>query len=82
MDRLARNAMLAKQAGLSYGQWKAMQPIVPVAEVPDDWRKCPECGTKFEPKGRKKYCNYECLARASKRIRKDWVKRKCLNGQA
>jgi hypothetical protein len=30
MDNLARNAMLAKQSGLSYGKWKAMQPIVEI----------------------------------------------------
>ena len=62
MDRLTRNAMLAKQAGMSYGKWKAMQPIVPIAEkkASKDLKVCPWCGEKFETSGKKIYCGDFC----------------------
>ena len=67
MDNLARNAMLAKQAGMSYGKWKAMQPIVPVAKKELEETKkekvCPWCGNKFVTSkfnGKQKYCNTVC----------------------
>lgn len=67
MDNLARNAFMAKQAGLSYGRWKAMQPIVPVVKKePEETKKtkvCPWCGEKFVPNrfnSRQKYCNTVC----------------------
>lgn len=67
MDNLARNAMLAKQAGLSYGQWKALQPIVPIekkAESHEGWIKCGYCGKLFKPYNpQQKYCNYDCQKR-------------------
>ena len=64
MDRLARNAMLARQANMSYGKWKAMQPIVPIAEKketsPVKMKVCPWCGKQFEAKGKKVYCDDFC----------------------
>lgn len=67
MDNLARNAMLAKQANMSYGRWKAMQPIVPIEqkkEIPDGWIKCGYCGKPFKPKNpQQKYCEYACRER-------------------
>ena len=67
MDRLARNAMLAKQANMSYGKWKAMQPIVPVekkAESQEGWIKCAYCGKAFKPHNpQQKYCEYACRER-------------------
>ena len=62
MDRLARNAMLARQAGMTYGKWKALQPIAPLEPkpIPEDWRKCEECGTPFEPRGGKRFCCDRC----------------------
>lgn len=82
MDRLARNAMLAKQSGLSYGKWKAMQPIVPIAEKeePKDLKVCPYCGEKFrQPTKRKQtYCNVICQQQAyyerNKKKFLDWQK--------
>ena len=69
MDRLARNAMLAKQAGMSYGQWKALQPIVPVEkmemkEPPKGWIKCEYCKKPFKPfNSMQKYCEVYCRER-------------------
>ena len=56
-DNLAREAMLAKQAGMSYGRWKATQEIV----VPKrkNERICPNCGNKFVSTS-KKYCDSIC----------------------
>lgn len=66
MDRLARNAMLAKQAGMSYGKWKAMQPLVKVEEVtvPEGWRKCEYCGKPFKRKSGKRFCDDVCRRKA------------------
>ena len=57
MDRLARNAMLARQAGMSYGKWKALQPVVEAKkpEIPEGWIKC-ECEAVFKPRGDHKLC--------------------------
>ena len=63
MDNLARNAMLAKEAGMSYGRWKAMQePVKPEKKTPEGWIPCKHCGEPFNPgKYRtKKYCCDEC----------------------
>jgi hypothetical protein len=69
MDRLARNAMLAKQANMSYGKWKAMQPIVPIEKknLPDGRKECPVCGRHFKPqKKQQKYCEPGCRNSAYK----------------
>lgn len=62
MDRLARNAMLARRAGMSYGKWKALQPIVEVEEkpIPEGWRKCEYCGKPFMRKQGKRFCDFSC----------------------
>ena len=68
MDNLARNAMLARQAGMSYGKWKAMQQIVPITEkkASKDLKVCPWCGEKFtQPTKRNQiYCNVLCQQQA------------------
>lgn len=64
MDKLAINAMLAKQAGMSYGKWKAMQPIIEKPEVPDGWKRCEYCGKGFKPVSRKRFCDVHCRERA------------------
>ena len=66
-DSLARDVMLAKQAGMSYGQWKALQPIIPIAkrEIPDGWRRCEWCGKPFKPvRGGKRFCEASCRTEA------------------
>lgn len=64
MDNLARNCMLAKQANMSYGKWKALQPIVPYEKkevIPEGWKKCLRCGKVFKPsKNAQKYCDIWC----------------------
>lgn len=69
MDRLARNAMLARQAGMSYGKWKALQPIVPIKPKVVDESKlktCQYCGVKFESdKPSRKYCGANCQMQAN-----------------
>jgi hypothetical protein len=70
MDNLARDAMLARQAGLSYGQWKAMQePVKPVKEkIPEGWYVCRYCGKPFKPRVKRtqKYCEWICMQRAQR----------------
>ena len=68
MDRLARNAMLARQAGMSYGKWKALQPIVKVEEkpIPEGWRKCEYCGKHIKKKQGRKFCDIYCREQAYK----------------
>ena len=61
MDNLARNAMLARQAGLSYGKWKALQPAtVPTKEAELAGLKvCPHCEKRFNGRNNQKYCSLE-----------------------
>ena len=69
VDALAMDAMKAKQAGMSYGQWKAMQP--PQKEKPktieNGWLVCEYCGKLFKPKTKRpqKCCEVFCQQRAS-----------------
>ena len=64
MDNLAREAMLAKEAGMSYGRWKAMQPAVEIVEpneLPPGWKSCNYCGKPFKKKsGHQVYCSMDC----------------------
>ena len=68
MDNLARNAMLARQANMSYGKWKAMQQTVRVEKkaVPDGWIVCEWCKKPFKPKTKRpqKYCDAGCQKQA------------------
>ena len=81
MDRLARNAILARQAGMSYGKWKALQPIVKVEEkpIPEGWRKCEYCGKAFQKKQGKRFCDIYCREQAYKpranEIRQEYTRR-------
>lgn len=64
MDSLARNAMLARQAGMSYGKWKALQPREEPKEkpLPEGWVKCQWCGNLIKQANRRKklYCDAIC----------------------
>lgn len=67
MDRLAMNAMLARQAGMSYGKWKAMQEPVQIVkpDCPEGWVKCEYCGKPFKKfGGKKRFCDIYCRERA------------------
>jgi hypothetical protein len=68
MDNLARNAMLARQANMSYGKWKALQPIVPIKPKVDESniKTCPWCGNKFKQKRPTQiYCDTVCQSQAN-----------------
>ena len=68
MDKLTIDAMLARQANMSYGKWKAMQdPVVAVKPmIPDGWKECVECGKPFKPHDvRQRYCEQFCQRRAN-----------------
>ena len=64
MDRLSMNAMLARQAGMTYGKWKAMQQPVKIEEkpLPEGWLKCQWCGKQIKQanKRKKMYCDSIC----------------------
>lgn len=66
MDHLARDAMMAKQSGMSYGKWKALQDPVPVKEypIPEGWRKCEYCGKPFKKKKGQRFCEFYCREQA------------------
>ena len=66
MDRLAKQAMIAKQANMSYGKWKATQAPVKIAkkEYPADWPLCEHCGKPFKPLQGKRFCDVECRKEA------------------
>ena len=67
MDNLARNAMLAKQAGMSYGQWKALQPVVKFEKTnPEGWATCEYCGKLFRKTKNKRFCDIGCRTDAYK----------------
>lgn len=82
MDNLARNAMLAKQAGMSYGQWKAMQqPVKPQKKpIPDGWKACECCGNGFKPKQGKRFCDIECrrtaYAEKDREIKREYMRKR------
>ena len=66
-DKLTRENAQALAAGMSYGKWKALQPVPVKAEKPPKpiytMRKCAFCGLEFRQSdgcGRKKYCSDRC----------------------
>ena len=69
MSKLAREALMAREASLSYGKWKALQPM----EEPKKKREpgmsiCPECGKAFKKRSPKQiYCESYCQHKGSLR---------------
>ena len=62
MDNLAKDAFLARQNRLSYGQHMAKYgTCTPNRTVPDK-KVCPQCGVEIEPKkgSRRRYCSDNC----------------------
>ena len=60
-DKLAQDVSKAIAAGMSYGKWKAMQPLVTTEkELPEGWKICPQCGKRFKSSQGKKYCEEYC----------------------
>ena len=80
MDRLTMNAMLAKQHGMSYGQWKALHynPDIVIPKKEEDLGEfattCINCGRVTMRKNFRKrlYCDARCgeQYRARRKYRK------------
>ena len=82
MDNLAKDAKKAREAGMSYGRWKATQPFV--HKLPRKITKgyrlrvCKECGAEFMTSHPSKvYCNDDCRMKHGNR---DWKKYKGKEG--
>lgn len=70
MDKLAQDAAAALAAGMSYGQWKAMQTnrvCENQKEIPEGWLVCKCCGKPFKPKTKRPqlYCEHSCQRQAA-----------------
>lgn len=76
MDELSKDAMLARQAGLTYGKWRALQweeecEKNPKAkdgkkeQIPEGWAKCVQCGKLFKKQTTKRYCDIYCRRTAN-----------------
>ena len=69
-DKLAQDVSKAIAAGMSYGNWKAMQykPVKVGKKIPDGWLVCQYCGKPFKPKTRRLqlYCEAGCQVEAQK----------------
>lgn len=80
LDKLTRENMQALAAGMSYGKWKALQPIVPIEpKEPKEIYKeftCAYCGCKFVRTDNKlqKYCGDRCKQAADRK--RQYEKRK------
>lgn len=69
MDNLARNAMSARKAGMTYGKWKALHPITMGEREPTEKEcVCAYCGSIFTKKTKipQKYCQFYCQNEAAK----------------
>ena len=69
-DKLSQDAASAKAAGMSYGNWKALQsdPVGEKAGTPEGWQECQYCGKLFKPKTKRPqtYCEIYCQREAQK----------------
>lgn len=82
MDNLARDSMLARKAGMTYGQWKALQPVRKIERTPGEREcVCEFCGKTFVKKTnqRRKYCDWSCSNYAGQARERERRERK--NGQ-
>lgn len=73
MDRLSMNAMLAEKAGMSYGRWMALQPVIPIVkpEIPEGAVKCEGCGMIFFTKSKKRFCDEVCRRQSYERKKRE-----------
>ena len=84
MDNLAREAMIAREANMSYVKWKSLQKPVPIAKplVPEGWKECIGCGDAFCPKnGYQKYCGIDCQRRTQQRKHRERQRKYRLQGK-
>ena len=85
MDNLARNAMLARQAGMSYGQWKASHPTTKAERgLGERECVCQHCGRVFllKNKHKRKYCEFYCESEAAKLRQKERKEKTISNSQS
>lgn len=88
IDNLTKDALLAEQAGMTYGKWKALHPYT----KPDPNRhgprflvcRCKICGKIFETTGRRKAaCSDACYGELHRRNnRESHERRKALRALA
>ena len=73
MDNLAKDAFLARQNRMSYGQYMAkFKPAVPKASVK---RKCLNCGRWFKPtKVKLRFCNNDCGQQYRQAVEHGYIK--------
>ena len=74
MDKLAQDARAAREAGMSYGKWKSLQPVVIPETRSKGIRKiCLYCGSEFYQRFaiEKKYCDSDCRNADYKRRREE-----------
>lgn len=69
IDNLAKDAMAAQAAHMSYGNWKALHPETKDKDVDrpalPGTKLCPECQRWFATRDkRKKYCSEDCAIAA------------------
>ena len=89
MDQLARDAIAAQKAGMSYGKYMAMkhQPAPAVLQKKKTGKKktdavserprCKLCGELIpEDSKNRKYCSYECAERAREQQASECKRRK------
>ena len=87
MDQLTLDCIAARKAGMTYGKWKALQPVgAPVAvveiepeEVPKRAvRTCKNCGREVPAimHGSVKYCSIDCKYEIIRIKQRDYYRRK------
>lgn len=83
MDKLSQDAAAALAAGMTYGKWKAKQPVkqieapaVAEEEKPQYRHVCEYCGKEFfiKTNRKQKYCCKDCCREAyNKRARERYI---------
>jgi hypothetical protein len=74
-DKLAQDVSKAIAAGMSYGKWKALQPIATtVGKPPDGWKRCEYCRKPFKPVQGKRFCDAVCQRQSYKERQRQGVK--------
>ena len=86
-DKLSLECRMAKEAGMSYGQWKALQPVVKPKEKEPTGQKriCEFCGEVFYKNDNRprRFCDVICQKRAyevkrNERRMRLWAKQECM----
>lgn len=76
-DKLTQENAQALAAGMSYGKWKAMQPVVAREQKPTkptyNVQKCEYCGVEFidGANSKRKYCTDQCCKNAWSKKRRE-----------